>query len=82
MYFTMAFYINSLSPGSDQVYQVLAPEELCFFVICWTLSKTTFQKFFQEYHTSIKQIESRSIPTFYWALSGSKLFAKTISRWH
>ena len=41
-----------------------------------------FEKFFQEYHQSVKQIESRSGPTLCWAWSGSTLFAKVISRGH
>ena len=39
-----------------------------------------FEIFFQEYHQSVKQFGSRSGPTFCRAWSGSKLFAKVISR--
>ena len=39
-----------------------------------------FEKFFQEYNQSVKQFGSRSGWTFCWAKSGSKLFAKVISR--
>ena len=40
-----------------------------------------FKIIFQEYHQSVKQFRSRSGPTFRRAWSGSKLFAKVISRW-
>ena len=40
------------------------------------------EKFFQEYHLSVKQIGSRSGPTFCRAWSGSNLFAKAMSRRH
>ena len=39
-----------------------------------------FKKFFQEHYQSVKQFGSRSGPTLCWAWSGSKLFAKIISR--
>ena len=53
----------------------------CFFCHLWIFLKTNFfKKIFQEYHQSVKQFGSRSGPTFYWAWSGSKLFAKFISR--
>ena len=46
-------------------------------------SKINFlEKIFQEYHLSVKQIWSRSGPTFRRAWSGSKLFAKDIRRRH
>ena len=35
---------------------------------------------FFQYHPDVKQFGSRSGPTFCWAWSGSKLFAKVISR--
>ena len=41
-----------------------------------------FEKFFQECYQSVKQFGSRSGPTFCQAWSGSKLFAKVISRRH
>ena len=45
--------------------------------------KINFSKIIsQEYHQSVKQFGSRSDPTFCRAWSGSKLFAKVISRWH
>ena len=53
-----------------------------FFVVCWCFSNSTFQKFFQEYHASVKQFGSRSGSTLCRAWSGSKLFAKAISRRH
>ena len=40
-----------------------------------------FKLIFQEYHQSVKQFWSRSDLTFFQAWSGSKLFAKNISRW-
>ena len=40
------------------------------------------KKFFQKYHQSIKQFGSRSGLTYCQAWSGSKLFAKIISRRH
>ena len=53
----------------------------CFFVICGFCFKSTFsKKIFQEYHQSVKQFGSRSVLMFCWARSGSKLFAKVISR--
>ena len=53
----------------------------CFFVIC-SFFKTIFsKKIFPEYHQSVKQFGSRSGPTFCQAWSGSKLFAKVISKW-
>ena len=36
-------------------------------------------KFFQKYHQSVSQFESRSGPKFCRALSGSKLFANVVS---
>ena len=39
-----------------------------------------FEKFFQEYHQGVKQFVFRSGPTFCRAWSGSKGFAKVISR--
>ena len=39
-----------------------------------------FKKISQEYHQSVKQSGSRSGPTFCRAWSGTKLFAKVISR--
>ena len=40
------------------------------------------KKSFQEYHQSVKQLESSSGPTFGRAWSDSKLFANVISRRH
>ena len=40
----------------------------------------SFKKLFQEHYQSVKQFESRSGPTFCRSWSGSKLFAKVISR--
>ena len=54
-----------------------------FFGVGWFFFKINFfKKLFQEYHFSVKQIGSRSGLTFCRAWSGSKLFAKVISRWH
>ena len=39
-----------------------------------------YKKIFQEYHQSVKQFGLRSGSTFFRARSGSKLFAKVISR--
>ena len=50
-----------------------------FFVVCGFVLKF-FQKIFQEYHQNVKQLGSRTGPTFCRAWSGSKLFAKVISR--
>ena len=51
------------------------------FVICNFFFKINFfEKFFQEYHQSVKQFRTWSGPTLYRARSGSKLFAKVISR--
>ena len=44
------------------------------------LKSNFFKEILQEYHQSVKQFGSRSGPTFCWAWSGSKLFAKVISR--
>ena len=41
-----------------------------------------FEKYFHEYHQSVKQFGPRSGPTLCRAWSGSKLFAKFISRRH
>ena len=41
--------------------------------------ETFFQEFHQEYHLSVKQIGSRSGPTFCWAWFGSNLFEKVMS---
>ena len=41
-----------------------------------------FEKFFQEFHQSVKQFGSRSGPMFCRAKSGSKLFVTLISRRH
>ena len=40
-----------------------------------------FKKFFQEHYQSVKQLGSRSVPTFCLPWFESKLFAKVISRW-
>ena len=50
-------------------------------VICWLLSKLTFiKKLFQEQYRSVTLFGSRSGPTSCGPLSGSKLFAKVISK--
>ena len=49
--------------------------------VCWVIFKINyFEKFFQKYHQSIKQFGSRSGSMFHGTWSGSKLFAKVISR--
>ena len=54
----------------------------CFFCCLWIFLKLLFFKnIFQEYHQSVKQFGSRSGPTFCRFWSGSKLFAKAITRW-
>ena len=58
-----------------------------FFVACWFLSKiNVFQKFLSGLRSvldqSVKQFGSRSAQTFCQAWSGTKLFAKVISRQH
>ena len=51
------------------------------FVICWFFFfKLNFQILFSKCYHSIKQIGSKSRPTFIWPLTWSKLFAKIISR--
>ena len=61
--------------GSRSIFHdFLSPAE--FFKINF------FEKFFQEYHQNVKQFGSRSGLTFSRALSGSKPFAKAISRGH
>ena len=64
---------NSLPPGNFFML-------FCFLLIFFKFN--FFEKFFQEYYQSVKQFGSRSDPTFCRAWSGSKLFAKVISRWH
>ena len=52
------------------------------FCRLWIFFKSYFFKnIFQEYHQCVKQFGSRSGPKFCRAWSGSKLFAKVISRW-
>ena len=52
-----------------------------FFFFCFFFKLTFFfKKIVQEYHQSVKQFGSRSGSMFCWAWSGSKLFAKVISR--
>ena len=52
------------------------------FFIHWFVSKSTFLKNSFSNIISVQQFGSRSGPTFCRAWSGSKLFAKVISRWH
>ena len=52
-----------------------------FFFLINFFQKKKKKKCFQEYHQSVKQFGARSGPTFCWAWSGSKLFAKVMSRW-
>ena len=50
----------------------------CTVIVCWRFSKLAFSKnFFQEYNKSAKHFGSRSVC---WSWSGSKLFAKVLSR--
>ena len=62
----------------------LSTDWVIFFCFCCHLLTffkiNVFQKFFQEHYQSVKQFGSRSGPMFCWSLSGSKLFAKVISR--
>ena len=54
---------------------------MIFFSSAFFFSKSTlYEKFFQENHQGVKQFGSRSCPTICRAGSGSKLFAKVISR--
>ena len=53
-----------------------------FFNISLFLVVAFSKMIFREYQLNAKQFGSRSCPTFCWAWSGSKLFAKVISRWH
>ena len=41
-----------------------------------------FRKFLSKIPSDVKQLGTRSDPTFCWTRSWSKLFAKVISRWH
>ena len=69
-----------------------ASKYLFQFIACWVILHaflssavffkiTFFKKFFQEYQQNVKQFGSRSGRTNRRAWSGSKLFAKVISRW-
>ena len=49
-------------------------------MVCWLLT-FFIKKNFKEHYQSVKQFGSRSGPTFCRPWSGSKLFAKVISRW-
>ena len=54
----------------------------CFFVVCgFSFKIIFFQKIFQVYYQNVKQFGFRSGPTKCWNRSGSKLFAKVLSRW-
>ena len=64
----------SLPPG--KLYMLFCPLLILFCKINF------FEKFFQKYHLSVKQIGSRSGPTFCQAWSGSNLFAKAKNRRH
>ena len=48
----------------------------CFYFFC-----KYFKKIFQVHYQSVKRFGSRAGPTFCWSWSGSKLFAKVISKW-
>ena len=74
--------------GSTQTFLTLCllVNFASFFVVCW-LFFNFYEKFFQEYHQSVKQFKHTHL--LFWiqimfcrAWSGSKLFAKIISRWH
>ena len=60
-------------------YLLFAP---CEIFQAFLSSADFFEKKFREYNLSVKQIGSRSGPTFCRAWSGSKLFSKVISRRH
>ena len=72
---------------SHSLYMTLCTGKFaCFFchlLIFYIFIKINFfETFFQKYHQSVKYFGSRSGPTFCLAWSGSKLFAKIISRGH
>ena len=71
--FLGALRVNSLPTG---YLCMLFCRLLIFFKI------TFFKKLFQQYHQSVKQFGSRSGPTFCRTWTGTKLFAKIISRRH
>ena len=53
----------------------------CHLILFFFFSKNFFfNRIFQENHQNVKQLGSRSGPTFCRARSGSKLFAKIVSR--
>ena len=62
-------FINSFPPG--KLFMLF-----CYLLIFFQID--FFEKFFQEYHLSDRQIGSRSGPAFCWACSGSNLFTKVI----
>ena len=77
----MAFIILSLFRNVP--YLTICPLENFFTIFCRLLiffKIKLFEKFFQEYHQSVKQFWSRSDRTFCQPWSGSKLFAKVFSR--
>ena len=53
----------------------------CAIFVIWLFKIKFFKKLFQEHYQSVKQFGCRSGPTFCQSWSGSKLFAKVISRW-
>ena len=71
-----------LSISSPVEFTLWMLGHFCFLSYADFFSKLTFQKFIQEYDQSVKQFGSRSGPTICRAWSGSKLFAKMISRRH
>ena len=52
----------------------------CFFVLCGFLKLTFTKENFQKYHLSTKQVGFKSGYALYLPQSGSKLFAKAVSR--
>ena len=63
-----------------QVYQSLFPSFFHVFCCLLVFDKNIFKKSIKQTFQSVKLFRSRSGPTFCRAWSGSKLFAKVISR--
>ena len=73
-------YANRKGWGKTMQMPMLCLSLFCCLLIFFKIN--LFEKFFQKYHLNVKQIGSRSGLTLCQALSGSKLFAKVISRSH
>ena len=75
----------SIPPLHSWWILIILPTGKCCMLLCRLpiiFKINLSEKIFQEYHQSVKQFGSRSGPTFCRARSGSKLFAKIISRRH